>query len=1488
MKRFYKLLCALFAAICAIGVATVFVACSETTDNPPPTPKEYTITLMLNEEQVWDTFTGKAGDEVKFEKGLPSRNNYEMKGWSATLNGAAAQLPTVMPESDQTYYAVFVRYYNLTLRAGAGTLAGDGNIRAEEGQSLYSLVKDVAPTAPGSSKFDGWYYGNKKIDAQTSDTVTGTLTLDARYTVDYTINIFKQNDYKSDDYTKVETDTVEKSGFIGSSPRDSEYPSYPGFEFDEQKSGATSDFVLSATEKNVFNAYYNLQAYRLVFNPNTPQGLTVSGSMGAAEWGYNVENTIPDCDFSITGYRFSHWSSTADGGDRLEVGDKYKITDSTTLYAVWTRGYADITGRSYDYIYVVENNDGSTVAYLDRYYLDELEGTYDKTTNTVSFKENGKVILRGKLDTKGYTFAYINTQAYVLHALGLSNEDLSGTIDESVTLILSDNGSAVYSKDGVKVNGTYALDGEQQSMKFTADDGDSTFYFRLSRQLTAGGNVDVFEIRSDAEVGEWCRLTDNYGGGSDYADDCYVLELNGYGEAVMHAKSGINSSARDYDGYYRYSAGAPEGRLEIYTVFVTSYDSDISRVVLVDRTATAAEDAKYKKFYKPWEFATTAYAKPADGEELDIETADSVVLDGYGLFDDSAKYTHGGETVNGKYTLNYTNRTLEFGGTKYFVDIQTVGEGDDARSYLVYEPMQNKDEFDKLYAISGIENSYRPGATYGFRFFNDNVAVLYVAMPDINRAFNMLNVSLQPVIEGTYTSLGGGEYLFQADIPAEAVLLIQYYYINFFGNQVGLNISNFGDFKFKLNGATTGEVSALSDGYIGIEVVENGVTYVTDGYGKAKFTNAQGIVTEERDYVILNRGLPCLVLRWTAEEIDVNGKKVEVSKQQTYTLIDGEFRECIDEYGKHNTQYSAQIPDTTFRLVVYKGDYATLAYDNAATRQITMYSWGKVVWVDGEKRFGVYEESGIVGNTEIILRDLYGDFKFGLKEVTVKSSDGKETTATRLFTYDSPASDVIDGKFVINGKDGATLAVDLTKGEAEYAVPNADGGKTTVSGEFKLRENVLTIVYTVKGEGEDENTYIRSNAFKLIYENNVLTSFMPVGAETGTWNDATGVNGRLLLSGEASSVDGEYIGTWYGYDRDTDSISAIDGTYARTDNTEVIEYVFKYKVEPNESIEGDDGSRSFNFAVGYDASRMPIYRIYSIPVYVVLYGSLTSTMPSYMLRGGGYTDLTLVDTYNNSTVGQLLIYPGANLLIKDAVLYAFGTNEIEPRPLLFFTIIGEGENMRGIILDGTFAAENFGRFECEGDGKVLTVPVLKDAESEKYEDEKIVVDRIYFNGLGTAMLIDTKNERSLPVMYLRYNTNTYALVSVSGDSIRIIALFRLYTGTREVEGDDGETTTETQYLVRFDDAAIRQTFKGEGHTAFVTDGFASATYADERGELHVCTFARLDEHPEVVVVTYLNGLQIEYMFVEVDTDKGTFKVLPADDDRIHAESEQGE
>lgn len=1482
MKKIRRvLLAAVFAIILALG-AVCFTACGDKNDDKSSAPL-YKFTLKLNAEQVWEEFIGKEGASITLTKDSPVRANANFKGWSLSIDGDVVSLPTVMPKGGATYYAVFTRYYNLSLRPNGGTLTDNTNIRADVGQSLYSIVKDIVPTAPGNSTFDGWYYGNNKIDENSTIVMpANAVSLDAKYTVDYTINIFKQNDYSSDDYTKVIDDTVVGNGFVGSSPRASEYPSYAGYEYNDEKSGSTYDFVLSATSGNVFNAYYDIQSYKLVFNVNTPTGATASGSMGALDWGYNVENTIPDCDYVVAGYRFSHWSTTADGSDRIDVGDTYSISNSTTLYAVWTRGYADITGRSYDYIFLIEDDDGNTVAYLERPYLDELEGTYDNATHTVSFSENGRVILCGKLDSDSYIYTYIKTDEYVLHALAdMSDARINGYIDDTVKLALSADGTAVYTEDGTAINGTYVMDADEQSMKFSAIDVDKMFFFRLSQFTTDTGNEDVFEIRSDAEVGEWCRLTDDYAFGSDYADESFVLELNGYGEAVMHAKGGINKVSYNYSGYYRYAASVTSEKLEIYTVFITSYDSAITRMVLVDRTETADQDAQYKKFYKEFTFSTIAYAKPADGGELDDETA--VTLDGYGLYADSAKFA---DDTTSMYTLNWINRTLTLGDTTYFVDIHTVGEGDEAKAYLVYEPMQQgKDEFDKLYAISGLESKYRPGGTYAFRFYNDNVGVLYIAMPDVNSVFNTINASLQPVIEGTYTSLGHGQYLFQADISDIQIALIKYYFINLYGNSVGLDISSFGDFKFKFTGADKGEVTALGDGYAGISLVDNGATYVTDGYGKANVTNAQGIITDTRDYTVVESlGLPCLFLVWKETELDINNNPKEVSKQITYTLIDGEYREYIDEYGKHNTQYSSAIPDTTFSMAVYEGDYAVLSYYiylSPMNIQTVMYSWGKVTWADSDKKFGSYEECGVINHSGDILTQFYGDFKFGLKEVTVIVS-GKETKATRLYTYDAPTSDVIDGKYVINGEGGATLTVDISKGEAEYSVTDSDGVETTVSGEFKLREGILSIVYAV--DGEDGETYVRSNAFKLIYDNGNITSFIEVGVETGTWTDMTGVNGSIVLSGVQSHNEGEYIGIWYGYDRATGEIVEIEGTYARTDNEEIVEYVFKYKTEPDETVEGDKGDRSFNFILGYDAMFMPVYRIYSIPVYVVLYSSITSAMPSYMLRGGGYSDLVLLDTYSNETVGQLLIYPNANLLLDNAGLYAFGTNEIEPRPLFFFTIMGEGENMRGIMLDGTFASENFGRFEYEGD-RELTVPV-RDADSGKYHDEKIVPDRIFFNGLGMAMLIDTKTERALPATYLRYNTNTYAFVSIEGENINIIALVRLYTSTSTVTDDNGEETTETRYIVRFDDAEIRRTFKGEGHTAFITDGFDSATYADELGVLHACTFKRMEDHPEVLELTYLNGLSLAYMYIEVDTEDGTFTVLDADDSRIPQDTEQ--
>lgn len=1490
MKRVYRFLCMAIVAVCMLGVAAVVAACAD--KSTPSQPKEYTITLKLNEEQVWDSFTGKKGVKVEFEKGDPSRPNNNFKGWSLTPNGEVVELPTVMPENGGTYYAVFSRYYNITLRAGSGTLDGETRIRAEVGQNIYSLVKDILPTAPGKSTFDGWYYGNKKIDAESTDVMpTAAITLDAKYTVPYTINIFKQKDDKSDDYDKVTDDTVEGVGFIGSSPRDSLYPVYTGYEFFEEKSGATADFVLDAAGDNVFNAYYNIQVYRLVFNPNTPKNETVNGSMGTAEWGYDIENRLPDCEYTINGYRFVYWSTKEDGSDRLDVGKEYKITDNTTLYAIWLRGCADISGRSSDFIYLIDDGKGNTVACLERrYYLDDIIGTYNPATKVAVFKdENNTEILRGKLDPDSYSFAYLSSQAYVRHNLGDSQTSFGdGTIDETETLTLTEDGAATYVKGASNVNGTYEFDSDEQSIKFipNGNDGES-FYFRLTQFRSADGELtDVFEVRSEAEVGEWCRLTDDYVLGSDYADTNFVIEFNGYGEAVMHATSRVQETTVDYGGYYRYSATSTAEKPEIYILFITSYGNESNRITLVDRTKTADADAEYKRFYKECVVATTAYAKPDGDAALDIATADSITLDGYGLYADSAVYKVGEQTTSGSYVLNWSNRTLEFkpanngNSVTYFVDTVTVGESDEAKTYLVYESIQSdKSELNKLWAISGLENNFKPGYAYGFRFFNDNEAVLYIAMPDINQTFNVLNVSLQPVFSGRYEPTEeSGEYLFTADISAEAINLIAYYYSQIF--KQAINISNFDDFKFKFTSSTAGEVTAIGDGINGVELVDDGATYVTDGYGKAKVTNSSGIVTATRDYVYSAAGLPCVTLKWEEDGTDVGGKPIKVSKSKLYTLIDGEYRENLKSYGKYNTQYSNQIRDAYFVLITYADDYAVLAYQSNGT--LIMYSWGGITWTDSGKKFGTYAEHGVVAGADRTYYDLYGDFNFGFKDQKLSNGD----IATRFFIYDTPASEVVDGKYVVNGKDGATLTVDLNKCEAEYSVPAADGGKTTIIGEFKLREDVLTIVYTQ--DAEDDKKTLHTVAFKLTYDvHGNVTAFDTVGIETGTWLDDTDINGSLELTG--NPVDGGYAGVWHAYDRETDGLIDINGTYARTENTEVAEYIFNYTVEVDpENAEKDDGKRSFTFVIGYDTDNfVPVYRIYTIPVRVALYASITSQQPYYLLQGGGYADLVLVDPYNRQAVGQLLMYPNANIM-TGTPLYAFGSTGRDPQPQLFFTIMGEGENMRGILLDGTFASTNFGAFECD-DTRELTVPVLKDDESGEYENQTAVIDRIYFNGLGIAMLHRASDNTMLPAFYTRFNSTTYQLFQIVDGKPIAIAMFRLYKSTTEVppEEEGGEPTTQTRYLVRFDDDGLRKIFNGVGSSVFITDGFGMATYVDARGGLHACTVSRLADHPEVVEVMYLDGMSLVRMYIEIkvevkedNTEECTFKILDSTDSRL--------
>ena len=168
----------------------------QTTENPDPTPKEFSVTFNIDgATQVVKVEEGKAiGDKLPAD---PTKAGYTFTGWNTAIDGTgeAVTEDTVVSE-DMTVYAVFkenAEQFKVTFNVDGTTQ----EVVVEEGSAIGDKLP-ANPTKDGYT-FVGW---NTAADG-TGEVVTSDTVVNADMTV---YAVFKQNEEPSE--------TTDKSGLV--------------------------------------------------------------------------------------------------------------------------------------------------------------------------------------------------------------------------------------------------------------------------------------------------------------------------------------------------------------------------------------------------------------------------------------------------------------------------------------------------------------------------------------------------------------------------------------------------------------------------------------------------------------------------------------------------------------------------------------------------------------------------------------------------------------------------------------------------------------------------------------------------------------------------------------------------------------------------------------------------------------------------------------------------------------------------------------------------------------------------------------------------------------------------------------------------------------------------------------------------------------------------------------------------------------------------
>ena len=540
----------------------------------------------------FDVDGGVAISDVTAEKGetitlpIPEKVGYKFEGWYLNENFEGLPVESVVVDGSATYYAKWTQLYLITLDLNGGSL-GTTTVYAESGASVYDAVKDLVPTKNGFI-FGAWFNNGKELNKNTKLTEEG-ITLTAEYKVEYTVNVYLQN-INDDEYALSEELSYVGADYVGTLVTiDTEMDGCTQIEKDGD---LVSQTLTNVAENNVFSVYYNRNMYKVVFNPNAPDGSNNGYFETEVRYGATVEIPFDSFNYFIDGYCMLGWST---GVDSKEIVHKtnldallYNKTEDVELesqeitvlrptmyYGVWQAGATDVFGGS-DYIYTVEGEEG--VVYLVRGNV-FFKGEYDAETGDFTFydytnDEFGEYVVGGKM-LAGGKFLFSNSER-MGHAVMFTHNPIADPseqvkIYENVKITYDEmNGITytVYDASGLiaeESTGTYECVslGEYRATFTSGPLAGQTKQF-LVAVLTAGDVVmDGFLERNDAD----CNLGKIYltgitgngvGGYSIVQTESVYVELNGYGVAnfTVNDEEGSFYYAKDADGNYQLLDGS--------------------------------------------------------------------------------------------------------------------------------------------------------------------------------------------------------------------------------------------------------------------------------------------------------------------------------------------------------------------------------------------------------------------------------------------------------------------------------------------------------------------------------------------------------------------------------------------------------------------------------------------------------------------------------------------------------------------------------------------------------------------------------------------------------------------------------------------------------------------------------------------------------------------------------------------------------------------
>ncbi len=362
----------------------------------------------------------QASQEVEVGKEFtlptPKRDGYKFVGWYNNPEFTGDPITVVTASENMTFYAKWVEVdttkYTVSLNLNGGTLDID-TLSLVSGDNILDSLKDHTPTL-GKAKFAGWYL-NDKLVSSTDVMPANAITLDAKFTQDYTIEYYLNKVGSQSDFELFNSEL--KNGFVGEtisidSPLD-------GTSFSSNETQKNSIVIDKSVEKNVIKLYCQRDSLEIKFNSNYPgDGVTNSTVSRTIEY---AQNLYFPTDFSYEGYEIAGWARVPNGeivySNNLIFNSIYNKNDGEnvsykadrpgTLYAVWKKAYKDMKNGK-DEIY--QFDDSSKIVYLKRDGI-YFEGEFNAKTKEFEFfnVDSDTSVLYGKIVNNDY-FMYADEE----------------------------------------------------------------------------------------------------------------------------------------------------------------------------------------------------------------------------------------------------------------------------------------------------------------------------------------------------------------------------------------------------------------------------------------------------------------------------------------------------------------------------------------------------------------------------------------------------------------------------------------------------------------------------------------------------------------------------------------------------------------------------------------------------------------------------------------------------------------------------------------------------------------------------------------------------------------------------------------------------------------------------------------------------------------------------------------------------------------------